>query len=64
MSTEENSGGSEEDTDIPPGSKADPENAAKHNYQTSKFKVNIQKHDVLAEVQTHLSDIIDTVLSL
>ena len=23
------------DGDIPPGSKADPENAAKHNYQTS-----------------------------
>ena len=64
VSTEENSGGSEEDGDIPPGSKADPENAAKHNYQTSKLKVEVsKKHDVLPEVQTHLSDIIDTVVS-
>ena len=65
MSTEENSGGSEDDGDIPPGSKVDPEIAAKQ-LQLSNLQVEsgiIQKNDVLAEVQTHLSDIIDTVVS-
>ena len=64
VSTEENSGGSEDDADISPGSKVDPEIAAKHNHQTSKLKVELsRKNDVVAEVQMHLSEIIETVVS-
>ena len=43
VSTEENSGGSEDDADISPGSKVDPEIAAKHNHQTSKLKVELSR---------------------
>ena len=62
MSEEEDSVGGEDGTCTTPASEVDPENTASNN-ETSKLKVESPKElNIVAEVQTQLNDLIDTIV--